>query len=154
VGVTEYEQSPPADDDAPTQQIRRPAPPAPLPGPLDLTGSSRGPDRTPADTTEVLSLDELMDGAASPPVAAPAPPLPPPAAPPAPPLPPLVAAPAPAPAARRGPPPARDRLRADATAALAGAGRRTEDWLRTGDHALIVATAVIAMLLLVAVGSF
>jgi hypothetical protein len=53
----------------------------------------------------------------------------------------------------RNGPGVRSQLRVDASAALAGAGRRTQEWLTAGDHALVVATALIAILLLVAVAA-
>jgi hypothetical protein len=139
--VTDYDPSFPAGDDAPTQRFRRPAS-APMPGPLNLSASDQDPDGSRDETTEVLSIDDLMGG------------------PPAPEAPPAPAAPVQAPP----PPPAQAppaRLRADASAALSGATRRTEEWLRTGegwlrtgDNALAVATTFIAVLFLVAVATF
>jgi hypothetical protein len=45
------------------------------------------------------------------------------------------------------------RVRTDAAAALTGAGRRSQDWLRAGDNALMIATAVIAIVLLITVAA-
>lgn len=166
--VSEYEPTTTPSDDAPTQQLRRIVPPGRSPGPLDLTHPGPPAGRSPADSTDVLSLDELMDGATAqtPAVAAPrrAPmpvvpvrsePMP--ADPVQPPLqPPVQPEAAPRPASRVGPVArdVRDRLRSDASAALSGAGRYADDWLRTGDNGLILATVVVALLLLVAVASF
>jgi hypothetical protein len=145
-----------------TQQMRAVRPDdatevvAPLPGSLDVGREDRTPDRT-----EVLSLDELF------------PPVPEPAAPvaPTPPAAPLASADAPtwtampvpqppaAPAAPAQPAAADrrrevvDRVRADAQAALAGTRRRGEEWLRAGDNLVILLTALIALVLLLAVAA-
>jgi hypothetical protein len=123
------------------------------------TQGSSGTESKPR--TEVLSIHDLMDGppgapqVATGPAVATAP-----AAPAAEPLPTPAASPAPRPAAAPAPVPAvpaparersevAERLRADAAAAWDGARRRTADWLRQGDNALIVATAVVALLLVI-----
>ena len=168
--MTDNEPDVPPGDEAPTQELRRT--PAPVSGPLDLTSDrqlrpSVGPRH--AERTEILSIDDLMDGGervdelqplvvdpypAAATVGPPAPTAPPPVAPPP------VAPPA---IVRRGRPPSRsaprarevrDRLLTDASAMLSRAGRQAESWLRTDDNALIVATTIIAVLLLVAVAAF
>jgi hypothetical protein len=151
-----------------TQQMRAVRPDdatevvAPLPGSLDVGREDRTPDRT-----EVLSLDELF-----PPVPEPAAPVAPtPPTPPAAPAAPLASADAPtwtampvpqppaAPAAPAQPAAADrrrevvDRVRADAQAALAGTRRRGEEWLRAGDNLVILLTALIALVLLLAVAA-
>jgi hypothetical protein len=148
--------------DTETQRLRRPATPA-WPGPLDQT---RSPQPAPVQTpeTEVLSIHDLMETApvtsdATVVQAAPATPIP--VAPTPTPTP--VAAPAVTPrAAASGstPRPTRrptvdvgQRLRSDGAAALSGARRSTEDWLRAGDHALAVATALVTLVLLVVVAT-
>ncbi|MDQ1695760.1 MAG: hypothetical protein QOJ03_1113, partial [Frankiaceae bacterium] len=57
--VTDEGRTAPEGDDLATQQIRRPPPPAPRPG--NLTPGSAG--GAPSGTTEVLSIDELLDAA-------------------------------------------------------------------------------------------
>jgi hypothetical protein len=145
----------PAADDTVTEQIPR-RPIGRLPGVLDPAYERERGD------TEVLSLDELMEVAAisgSAPVAPPPPPAPPTVAPrlvaprPADPAP-AAARPAPKPArpARTGPSPWA-LVRADAARAYASAAKKLRDWLRADDHALIAATAFIALLLIVIVAT-
>ena len=167
-------------EDQPTQQIRRPQPVAPMPAPLNPTDThSAAPTVSdPNDgTTGVLSLDDIFDESPATPgpeaavaatpapapaaAATPAPTTPvesaQPVAPPAP-----VTAPAPAPAGQRriGAVPATparrqpallDRMRGDGAAAWQGGLTRTRDWLSAGDNAVIVATAFVALLLLLVV---
>jgi len=150
-------------EDQPTQQIRRPEASAPMPGTLNPT--YRTPAPAPPDTaengsTEVLSLDELLDGppAATPPAATAVPITPAPAA---------AQAPAPASAAPRiGAVPVRSaqpttptdsnssRLRGDAAAAWRGGIDRSRTWLTSGDNAVVAATVLIALFLLLAVALF
>ena len=169
-------------EDQPTQQIRRPQPAAPMPGPLSPTEAQPAapPVSDPNDgTTGVLSLDDIFEAPAATAgpeaavAATPAPataPEPEPAPEPAPPVASAqpVAAPAPvtspaAPAAgqrRIGAVPAAparrqpgrvDRLRGDGAAAWQGGLTRSRDWLSAGDNAVIVATALVALLLLLVV---
>ena len=152
-------------EDQPTQQIRRPQSVAPVPAPLDPTEAQPAAapvDEPTAGTTDVLSLDDIFEAppaaprpeAAVPPAPTPAP-TPASARPPAP-----TPSPAPATARRIGPVPATparrepglvDRLRRDGAAAWQGGLTRSRDWLSTGDNAVIVATAFVALLLLLVV---
>lgn len=150
-------------EDQPTQQIYRPTtpPPAPLPGPLN---PARPQPVTPASdeagngTTEVLSLDELFDRAQTATTPAPARPVEAPRAEP-------VVAPAAAPVAapRIGAVPVRSvqqtgdgrgRVLGDAAQAWRGGLDRSRAWATAGDNALIAATALLALLLLIAVALF
>jgi hypothetical protein len=154
-------------DDTATQRLPRPVTPA-WPGPLDQTRSAA--ETPPVPETDVLSIDELMEPAPetvaaetetlapvefepAPTVLEPAPV----AAAPAAPEPTPVAAPAPAPAAAPPAPRAHPtgdvvrRLRQDGGAALEGARQHTATWLRAADHGLMVATAMVALLLLIVV---
>jgi len=150
----------------------------PLPGPLDIAGSSARPD-----ATEVLSLDDLFPPDPepapqprwTPPEPAPQPMWTEPASAAAAPVVtadaptwtamPLPAPPAAAPAAPAAPEEATKaphkphnqvaaRLHADAQAAWASTRRRTGDWLRAGDNAVILLTALVALILIVAVAAF
>ena len=153
----------PSDEtEAPTQWIRRPGvgwqptrPIAPLPAGLDPSRSS-DTGRV-DDTTDVMSLDELMDlAAAEPTVTMPSPP------------PPAAAQPVAAqPAAPRRQPRPRRAITVDAHRALADARRALVDvrrvsaagiaasreWLETNDNALIAATVLVTLLLLIAVAA-
>ena len=171
-------------EDQPTQQIQRPGAPAPMPGPLNPAAPPPAPapeEMADNGSNEVLSLDDLLDGPAtpalaSPVAAAPAAPAataatasvetPPvaatpitttPAVPPAPPP-----APATAPAAPRiGAVPVRSgqtstpgtggRLRGDAVAAWRGGLDRSRTWITAGDNAVIAATVLVALMLLLVV---
>lgn len=168
--------------DAPTQRIVRPdtktqAIPR-LPGGLDPARSS-DTARVQDDSTQVMSLDELMDLAAEPRVRAqPAPP-PPVTLPPAPPVPapaPSPVAPSPVATAPRQVPPtpaARPRtepgqmtvllarMRADGQRILGDARHASSAgmtvsrrWLETADNALITATVLVTLLLLIIVAAF
>jgi hypothetical protein len=143
-------------EDQPTQQIRRPQAPTPMPGPLN-PAYQPPVEQSSADSgsTEVLSLDDLLDGPSAP---APAPSTP---------VPPAPVASAPVsrvePAAPRiGAVPVRSgqpthtssRLRGDAAVAWRGGLDRSRAWLTSGDNAVIVGTAMIAVLLLLAVALF
>jgi hypothetical protein len=125
------------------------APTTALPGPLNLAGSQ---DAGANGTTDVLSLDELFDGQ-SPPDASPtvdeaptwtAMPV----------IPvrsePLTPAGAAAPGGAQ-PAPLGGRVRTDAAAAWKGAVRRTRAWLVRDDHGLTLMTALIAVILILAV---
>jgi len=164
--------------DEPTQRVRAPQPPpAPLPGSLDPlrghqteTGTGwieRDDDvDTAADATGVLPLDEIFESAAP---AAPTAATQPTAAAEAPtwtampvvpvrsePMTAAPAAPAPPAPARSAPahPPLTDRVRTDATAAWDGAVRRTRAWLGRDDNALMLLTALVAVILILAVAAF
>jgi hypothetical protein len=143
-------------EDQPTQQIRRDPPAAPMPGSMNPAGpptEAAAPVENPNDgTTDVLSIDDLFDAppkTRSPEVTA-APPTSTPAAPvgdqrrigvvPA--------------ASNDRPRGFTDRLRGDGVAAWQGGLTRSREWLAVGDNAVIVATAFVAMLLLLAVGLF
>ena len=148
-------------EDQPTQQIRRPQPVAPMPGPLTPADSQPAtpPVAEPTEgATDVLPLDDIFDAPAAPPRPEAA--VPPAPAPTAAPTQPPAQAPAPAPARRIGAVPATparrepglvDRLRGDGAAAWQGGLTRSRDWLSTGDNAVIVATALVALLLLLVV---
>jgi hypothetical protein len=129
-------------EDQPTQQLRRTPPPAPMPGPLDLTAD----EASQSDTTEVLSVDELLGPDRRPmdvvPVRSDGP------------------GPGPAPVETlpaQSPTPARgalgQRLRNDARSAFDGARTRGWTWLQTGDNALIVLTLVVGLLLVVVIAA-
>jgi hypothetical protein len=162
-----------------------------LPGPLNLangTGSSSSeppgerPAEPPAETTDVLSLDEIFGGqpqpatpAAQPPPATAEPtaaqPPPPTAEPPsaadaptwtAMPVVPVRSEPVTPARPQPEPPPQQrqrqrsavaGRVRTDAAAAWSGGMRRSKDWFRRGDNTLIVLTAVVAIILIVAVSA-
>ena len=150
-------------DEAETTQLPAPA----MPGPLDLAGRSEATSGT--DATDVLSLDELFDSTepdpapfvrpAAPVATADAPtwtamPLPPP--------PPPAPAPAgPEPTVRadkpqRGPSASAElaaRLRADTLAALNGGRQRSTRWLRNGDNAVILLTALVTLVLIASVAA-
>jgi hypothetical protein len=147
----------------PTAQGQRQATPR-LPRPLDPTPPA-------ADSTEVLSIHDLLDGPSEPvaeapvdtvpaaetPVAEAAPalvPLPDEAVEPAP-TPTPAAAPRPAaaatPVAAPAATPVGSRMRSDAAAAWASTRREVQAWLARGDNALLVATVAVALLLLAVV---
>jgi hypothetical protein len=157
-------------DETATQQLPRVQPP--LPGSLDpvrrtSTAETTAPAPTSSDghdSTAVLSLDDLM-GPPQPVQTAPSVAVPPPP-------PPVAAVPTPTPtpappattsvhpASRPTPPPTTasgpsvaDRVRRDAAAAWSAGMRRSQDWLSTGDNAVIAATALVALLLLVMVAA-
>lgn len=170
-------------EDEPTQQLRRPAAPAPMPGPLDLTrpagdDAGQAPSDGGTDRTEVLSLDEMFSApgapgapaAAAPAPAAPAPAAPTPAAARAPmAVVPVRTDPHAAPAAgiepvetlpdgsvepaRRGGPSLAERVRTDARVALDAGWRRSRAWIGEADNALIAATVLVALLLIVVVAA-
>ena len=143
--------------DAPTQQIRRPGTTPPLPAGLDLTRSSD--TARVHDSTEVMSLDELMDLAAEPYPGATTRPH-------------VVPAPAPQPAPAVQPPkpaePAQpsptnlllERMRSDGRRMLGDAQRASatgmttaRQWLESNDNALIAATVLVTLLLLIIVAA-
>ncbi|HET7312649.1 MAG TPA: hypothetical protein VFJ17_15130 [Mycobacteriales bacterium] len=153
-------------EDQPTQQIHRPTtPPAPLPGPLSPANPQPA---TPTDetfdsgSTEVLSLEEIFDRQTT--TQAPQRPVE------QPPTARVTAAPvAPAPvtapvaAPRIGAVPvrsaqstgeSRNRVLGDAAQAWRGGLDRSRTWLTSGDNAVIAATVLIAVLLLLAIGLF
>jgi hypothetical protein len=159
-------------EDQPTQQIRRPAPPAPMPGSLGPV-RDHGDPADPADppdsgSTEILSLDDLLSGPQAPTTEGPSRPVDSPRVEPV--------AETPTPAAETptpvAPPPAAPRIGAvpvsaepqrtgraggvlgDAASAWRGSLDRSRAWLTAGDNTVIVATAVIALLLLLAVALF
>ena len=128
-----------------------------LPGPLDLAGPT--PPAAVTSDTDVLSLDDMFEPSTDPPAradaAAEAPtwtampvvsvrsePISPPAAPPAPP------APTPRRRSELG-----LRVRSDAAAAWTGARTRTQDWLGRDDHALMIMTALVAIVLIIVVAA-
>lgn len=137
------------------------APTTAMPGPLNLAGAAE-PDTAHSDAsaTNVLSLDELFEtdttaDSPAPPTAQEAPtwtampvvpvrsePLSPPPAPTPP------AAPA------RTAPGMGDRLRSDAAAAWHETVRRTRAWLAHGDNGLMLLTALVAVILIMAVAAF
>ena len=160
----------------PTQRIQRPAeregyagdaPTTAMPRPLNLAGSVDAGEPADSSATDVLSLDELL----GPPVpSAPEPdPEPAPTAPTWTAMPvvtvrsepmtaPVAAAPA-SPASAHPPraaahPPIADRMRTDAAAAWDGAVRRTRAWLGRDDNALMLLTALVAVVLILAVAAF
>ena len=136
-----------------------------LPGPLDLAGPT--PPPTGPSDTDVLSLDDMFEpptqsptdpparadaGAEAPtwtampvvsvrsePISRPSAPVAPPAAPPA---------PGPRRRSELGP-----RVRSDAAAAWSGARTRTQDWLGRDDHALMIMTALVAIVLIIVVAA-
>lgn len=145
--------------DDPTQRIRRTQPVTRMPRPLDLTEPG---DAGSDDTTNVLRLDELFDD--QPPTDT---------------TPPAAAAPtstaeAPTwtampvvpvrsgtiPTGGNATPSSRPRqndlyvrIRRDAGAALTGAGTRTRDWFAQQDNALMAATALVAIVLIIVVAA-
>ena len=151
----------------PTQRVRRPdaaaeAPTTALPGPLNLAEES---PRDASGTTDVLSLDELFDGqtpstepagstepahratvdeaptwTAMPVVSVRSEPVA---------MPDRDATPA-APAGTT-PAPLGGRVRSDATAAWEAAVRRTRAWLAHDDNGLTLATALVAVILIIAI---
>lgn len=141
----------PSDDaEAPTQQIRRPAAMPGLPAGLDPARSS-DTGRV-DDSTQVMPLDELMDLAAEPRPAAPTRPH---AAPP--PLQPPLAYPTDVVPANSGAAPMPSvllqRIRSDARRASAIGIAQVQQWLETKDNALIAATVLITVVLLVVVAA-
>jgi hypothetical protein len=155
----------PESPDAPTQQIRRPGTVPRLPGGLDPSRSSDTARVN--DSTEVMPLDELMDLAAEPrpaattqlhAVAAAPPQLSYPASG----AHPYIPQPQPqpqrkptdaAPATGGGAPTLMRRIRADARRASATGMTRLRQWLESNDNALIAATVLITLLLLVVVAA-
>jgi hypothetical protein len=150
--------------EAPTQQIRRPERTQPIarpPAGLDLTRSSDTARVN--ESTEVMSLDELMDLASEPrPVARKQPPVTLPAPPAADALTEqLVRRPAPQPAPRVAPAPKPARTEPGQVAMLAArmradGGRMLVDarqWLETGDNGLIVGTVLVTLLLLIVIAT-
>jgi hypothetical protein len=155
----------PESPDAPTQQIRRPGTVPRLPGGLDPSRSSDTARVN--DSTEVMPLDELMDLAAEPrpaattqlhAVAAAPPQLSYPASG----AHPYIPQPQPqpqrkptdaAPATGGGAPMLMRRIRADARRASATGMTRLRQWLESNDNALIAATVLITLLLLVVVAA-
>jgi hypothetical protein len=153
----------PESPDAPTQQIRRPGTVPRLPGGLDPSRSSDTARVN--DSTEVMPLDELMDLAAEPrpaattqlhAVAAAPPQLSYPASG----AHPYIPQPQPqrkptdaAPATGGGAPMLMRRIRADAQRASATGMTRLRQWLESNDNALIAATVLITLLLLVVVAA-
>jgi hypothetical protein len=150
-------------EDQPTQQIRRTAPPTPMPGSLNPVGDRPGaPEPTDDGSTEVLSLDDMFTGPQTATTEAPSRPVDAPRAEPVAADPAPVAPPAPA-APRIGAVPVRaepreaggaSRVLGDAASAWRGGLGRSRAWLTAGDNAVIAATAVIALLLLLAVALF
>ena len=159
----------------PTQRIQRPggragydgdAATTALPGPLNLAGSSDAGEAADSSTTDVLSLDELL----GPPIPAAPEPEVTPGSSTAPtwtampvvavrsePMTAATSAPAPAsPASGRSAahPALGDRLRTDAAAAWDGALRRTSAWLHRDDNMLMLLTALVAVVLILAVAAF
>jgi hypothetical protein len=146
-------------EDEPTQQLRRPAPPAPMPGPLDLTATpsdaSAAPDaETGTDQTDVLSLDEMLSPPAPVSSREPAPVQSAPTA---------MAAPTvttePVEALPRGSvelarpagPSLARRVGTDARAAVDAGWRRGRTWIGEADNLLIAATVLVALLLIIVV---
>lgn len=131
-------------EDQPTQQIRRPVTPAPMPAPL--SPAAAGPVSTESDTsagagsTEILSLDDLFE---SPRAVA--------TQPPAPAAPRIGAVPVSKASAAGN---SRGRRGADAAKVWRDGLERSRAWLTSGDNAVIAATAVIAVLLLLAIAVF
>jgi hypothetical protein len=138
--------------DEPTQRIRRPDPPLPMPGPLDQTRPRpQAPALPEPEQTGVLPLDELLGPAegAEAAVRIPAEPLTTPARAPMP-----VVTVRSEPVAEARPRVATmDRLRADASTVLRAGSARSSEWLRRGDNAVIVLTALVAVLLLAVVAA-
>jgi hypothetical protein len=141
--------------DEPTQQIRRPDPPLPMPGPLDQTRPRPQVSPPAPEETGVLPLDELL----GPPEAAEATVAPagesvvgparmPPSSSPV--RAPMTVVPVRSdavPSERPGPG-TLDRIRADASTVLRAGSTRSGEWLRRGDNAVIVLTVLVAALLL------
>jgi hypothetical protein len=138
-----------------------------LPGPLDLAGPTPPPPAATSDTG-VLSLDDMFE----PPTQASAPSSnEPPAARPdaaaeaptwtAMPVVSVRSEPTSPPAAPHAPPTAQSRrhselgqrVRSDAAAAWTGARTRTQDWLGRDDHALMIMTALVAIVLIIVVAA-
>jgi hypothetical protein len=167
-------------EDQPTEQIRRVQPAAPMPEPMNPAGpppATSPPGENPNDgTTGVLSIDDLFEAPST--TASPAATTTPPApqvtttAPPSAGPPPAGSTPVgPAPATPAAPVDGRPRIGA-VPAAPTGRGRgvtdrlrgcgvagwpgltRSRDWLTTGDNAVIVSTACVVLLLLLAVALF
>jgi hypothetical protein len=146
--VTERQWHPDDTDDTATQQLPRVQPP--LPGslnpvrrpaadPAPETAEAQSAAQPPADATAELSIDDLM-GPSRPvqtarPVAVPPPPAP--------------SSAAPVTSAAPAGPSVVDRMRGDAAAAWSAGLTRSRTWLDRGDNAVIAATAVVALLLLV-----
>jgi hypothetical protein len=129
-------------DDAPTQQLPVAAP---LPGPLNPAQPQGG------DGTQVLSVADIFaadDSAVG--TAAPAAPVAPAVAPALP----RAAAPprdrTPAPPRTQ---PVRHRVQRDAATAATLASRRTRDWITAGDNGVVLATILVALLLILAIGA-
>jgi hypothetical protein len=140
-------------EDQPTQQIRRVPPAAPMPGRMNPPGpppAAPPPVEHPNDgSTDVLSIDDLLDAPSttgSPDTMATPPAPPPPSTPPR-----IGAVPATSNARGRG---LTDRLRGDGVAGWQDGLTRSRAWLATGDNTVIVATAFVALLLLLAVALF
>ena len=135
------------------------APTTAMPGPLNLAGPAEAAD---ADSTDVLSLDEIFDPAEP---AAAAPPASEPAAAgdgaptwtamPVVPIrsEPMTAPPTPETASTPAGRPLGGQVRDDAAAAWDGAVRRTRGWLGRDDNALMLLTALVAVILIVTVGA-
>ena len=158
-------------EDQPTQQIHRPTTPAPapLPGPLNLNSAggqaaATTSDEATAGSTEVLSLDELFERPQPAATQAPSRPV---EAPRVEPVAsfeaPRVEPAAPVAAPRIGAVPVssasptagkRNRVLGDASQAWRGGLDRSRAWVTSGDNAVIVATVVIAVLLLLAIALF
>jgi hypothetical protein len=138
-------------EDKPTEQIRRPATAAPLPGPLQpgrqQPSAPATDDSAESGSTEVLSLDDVLDG----PVTMPASTLPPAAA--SPPAAPRIGA-VPVGTTDQRTDDGHGARRADAVAAWRGGFDRSRAWVSSGDNVVIAATAVIALVLLLAVALF
>lgn len=160
-GVTERQWYPEDTDDTATQRLPRVQPP--LPGSLNPVrrpaadpAPETAPDTAEGESTAELSIDDLMGPTRPARSVAPAavPPPPPPAAvrPPAPPAA-HPAAHAPEPPVPATGPSLTDRLRSDAATAWSAGMRRTQTWLGQGDNAVIVATVLVALLLLVMVAA-
>jgi len=144
-------------EDQPTEQIRRPGAPTPMPGSLNPAYQPTPPVPDAENgSTEVLSLDDLLAGpaAAAPPPVATAPvaaaavastPV---AA--SPPAAPRIGA-VPVRSGQSSTPPTSSRLRGDAAAAWRGGLDRSRAWITAGDNAVIAATALVALLLLLVV---
>ena len=150
-------------EDQPTQQIRRTPPPAPIPGSLNPVGD-QSPQPPVDGSTEVLSLDDLFGApqaattetpVTQTPVAetqAPVVVTPTPVAPPPPAAPRIGAVPVGKDQRPSGG--HAGRVLGDAATAWRGGLDRSRAWLTTGDNTVIAATAVIALLLLLAVALF
>jgi hypothetical protein len=117
-------------EDQPTQEIRRTAPPAPMPGSLNPVDDRSTADAPESGSTEVLSLDDLFDGPRAPRIGA-----------------------VPV-AAERQPAASAGRVLGDAATAWRGGLDRSRAWITSGDNTVIVATTLIALLLLLAIALF